>query len=136
MSGTGNVITNHALINSAELQACGTSPFVLIGAQGAGITTRVLSVTYRYNFGTTPYSEPAGGGLFYGSASGPAADSGDQQILEANASAQAQAVPIEGAVEPNAAYENQPIVFANSGGNPSGGDGTLYVTTVFITEKP
>ena len=129
------LLTVTAAVSSSELLKLASNPILLVPAQGAKKLVYVSAVFYQYTFGTKPYTltGPPTSGLYYGSASGTAADYNDSAVcaLPSSGLAQSPGVPNNSNVLLSN-VENLPLVYAVAPPNAYlGGDGTLKITVQY-----
>lgn len=118
-------------LSSADLLQIGTTPIVVVPAQGAGTIIRPISVNVVVNFKTTSYSVNPTLTLFEG---------GWLPLLNMNNILSASATtyfnyPSLTTITTTSNVINEDLMVYGGSGDPSGGDSTvdLYVTYVVIT---
>lgn len=128
-SGILNIVK--VSLSSAELLQIGTTPIVVVPAQGAGTIIRPISVNAVVNFNTTAYSVNPTLTLFEG---------GWLPLLNMNNILSASATtyfnyPSLTTITTISNVINEDLMVYGGSGDPSGGDSTvdLYVTYVVIT---
>jgi hypothetical protein len=121
-------------LSAIEVQSLNTTPIRLVPAPGAGYMHIVLSAVFVYNYGTSAYTGPGLGYVYAGNSANFWGNVGNSflsgtanKISIANISNSLYDMPLTD-------FENQPIN-VTSGGNPTGGDGTLTVIVTYVTVK-
>jgi hypothetical protein len=134
--GSGGLQTTGPIsITSAQLLAIGVTPVTLIAAPGSGKAIRIMSVGTELKYGTTAYTDTGNVGLFYGSGTGPQADDAGasvQQVL--TQSENSYGVALSFPLGATTAFNNQPIVLADTGGTLTLGNGSAVITIDYVVD--
>jgi hypothetical protein len=105
------------------------TPYEILPAPGPGLMYLINSVSYSYNFVTTPYSgDGNGSGIWYGES--VSADTGDSSVFTGNLSQVQQALSYSALYTqaiPTAVCVNTPLNFWSPNAPLSNGDGTVTI---------
>ncbi|MGC1687084.1 MAG: hypothetical protein WA734_15780 [Candidatus Acidiferrales bacterium] len=138
------VLTETVTLNASQIENA-TLPISIVPAPGAHKMLQPITVTFQYQFGTTPYTLPPQEtpviGLCWGTnCEFPHADIsfGGSRIGFLDQTANRLMVGGPGiffldaaTVDDQTAFENVPLEFASTG-NPTGGDGKIRVTVNYV----
>jgi hypothetical protein len=133
--GGGPPPVQHSGVTLGPIQLGGAGTPIVIVAAVPGSIIVPLSVSYVYDFGTTPYHSSFGtatGGIWYGSRAGEYADNLDNEVVLSAVST----FENSGIAEQDNSldtYESLPLVYqTNNGADYIGGDGTLSINIDYI----
>lgn len=133
-AGSDILTLKTTVVTAAELLTIASQPVTLIPAPASGKIIVPVFATSQWEV-TTPYADPDGTNIFYGSAAGRSVVWGLIDLTAATSWFEFLATNnTQG--QPKAGFVDQPIVLAGTGADPTGGDATFTIGIYYTIVTP
>ena len=126
---------NSVSLTSSQIKALNGTPITIVGAQGAGVTTQIISVGSYFSYGgTNAFTGGSSCTLAYKNASGVTIAAGVMTTTQLTSTANYVVIPLLTAVaSTSTATDNEPVVVYATGSAFAGNAAANNTCTIYVT---